>query len=297
MRVSFGRVSILSFRARVPKLTCFCSFPSLRSFVFSWIQAKYQNNWTQPPSASQTKSQREDLRSQRTSLQSASQSDSRVLSLYHSIGPSLDVLRTTDNLGKAFAEAVAGSEGASSSKAVNLLDLDVASEERGEKDLEEVKTLVGDIEERLGRLSRLKRERETSLKDLKELVSLRDAFPSVAFLCSRSLADRLLSLLCKIQTDDVSQQLLLNRRSGSVDTLFATELEKFRPFQNRLQTAIDHEKSTLQELTDLLERLTEQKGAKETQAKWEGAERRIKELNGRLGKAIVDYQEVKTSLR
>lgn len=52
-----------------------------------------------------------------------------------------------------------------------MLDLDVATEERGEKDLEEVKTLVGDIEERLGRLSRLKRERETSLKDLKELVS------------------------------------------------------------------------------------------------------------------------------
>jgi len=114
---------------------------------------------------------------------------------------------------------------------------------------------------------------------------------------SISLFTSLYLLISQIQTDDVSQQLLLNRRSGSVDTLFATELEKFRPFQNRLQTAIDHEKSTLQELTDLLEKLTEQKGAKETQSKWDGAERRIKDLNGRLGKAIVDYQEVKTGLR
>ena len=232
-------------------------------------QAKMQGNWSQPPSAALTKTQRDDLRSQRTALQTAAQSDARVLSLHQSIPAStLAILRTTDNLGAAFAEAVAGKE--LSSQAANLLDLDVVLEERSEKDGEQIKKLVGEIEERLGRLSRLKRERAGSVKDLKEL----------------------------IQTDDVSQLLLLNRRTNGVEpSLFATELEKFRPFQNRLNAAVEHERTTLQEITDTLDRLTAHPGARETQAKWDGAQRRVRELSSKLGRAMVDYQEVRSGLR
>ena len=190
-----------------------------------------------------------------------------MLSLHRSIpSATLEILGTTDNLGRAFAEAIAGKDG---SQPANLLDLDVAAEERTEREHEQIRVYVGEIEERLGRLHRLKRERADSLRDLKELV----------------------------QTDDVSQQLLLNRRTQGVEpSLFATELEKFRPFQNRLAQAIEHEKATLNEITETLGRLTSHSAAKETQARWDTAERRVRELTGRLGRAMVDYQEVRSGL-
>lgn len=48
----------------------------------------------------------------------------------------------------------------------------MATEENNEREIENAKKLVGNIEERLGRLQRLKRERAETLKDLKELVSV-----------------------------------------------------------------------------------------------------------------------------
>lgn len=100
-----------------------------------------------------------------------------------------------------------------------------------------------------------------------------------------------------MQTDDPSHLLLVNRRNRNIEpSLFDTELEKYVPYQSRLSTAIDHEHATLGELARLLETLSSQKGARETQAKWDGAERRIKELNTRLGRTMTDYQEVKRGL-
>lgn len=253
------------------------------------LQAKFAGQWSQAPSAAVTKSQREDIRAQRTALQSASQSDGRILALYQTIRPTLSALRTTDALGQAYAEAVAGTS--SSAGQPNLLDLDVASEERGEAEKEQTKRLIGEIEERLGRLQRLKRERHDSLKDLKEHV--RPVCPTYS---KRALI--ILSSLSQIKTDDPSQALLINRRNaGGESSLFASELEKFRPYQTRLSTAIDHEKTTIDELVRLLDDLTNLKGARETEERWKGAERRVRELGTKLSKAFGEYQEVKKGLQ
>ncbi|CDZ97411.1 Predicted signal transduction protein [Phaffia rhodozyma] len=233
------------------------------------LRAKYQNSWTQAPSASVARSQREDLRSQQTAYQSASQSDARINALYQTVLPSLPTLCSPEALNQAYTEAVGSTDPASSNKG-SLLDLDVKEEEGEERERKEMKRLIGELEERLGRLSRFKKERTICLNDLKHL----------------------------IQNDDVSQQLLVNRRAHGVEpTLFATELEKFKPFRTRLDHTIEQEKSTLKETSQLLDDLNELRGARQTQDRWARAERAVKDLTARLKGQAEDYKEANSALR
>src|SRR6266576_1776985 len=58
--------------------------------------------------------------------------------------------------------------------------------------------------------------------------------------------------MLQIQADDVSHLLLLNKRNTGVEpALFAAELEKFRPYQQRLSATVHHQELALQELGTL----------------------------------------------
>lgn len=58
----------------------------------------------------------------------------------------------------------------------NLLDLDVTSETKDEEERTQIAQLVDEIEERLGKLNKIARERNEVLKDLKEKVDECDFF-------------------------------------------------------------------------------------------------------------------------
>ena len=134
------------------------------------LRAKHgPSKWTQPPSAALTKAFREDLRNQQAAFTSAAESDERIAALYGAIRGSIAQLQAPSGVGQLFSSTVdraaAGGESAPS-----LLDLDVRQEEAEEREKVELRTLVGEVEERLGRLHRLKKERTDALKELKELV-------------------------------------------------------------------------------------------------------------------------------
>jgi hypothetical protein len=210
-------------------------------------------------------------------------------------------------LRRAYEEAVRGGA-VGGGGGGSLLDLGVEEEEKAEGEKEEIKKVLGQVEDRLGRLNRLKRERGESLKDLKEHVSL-----FVFFREGKELKQEIDPFLhCpQLRTDDVSQLLLLNRNRPQASTgqstqsvdpaLFTTELEKFRPYQNRLATAIEHEQTTLGELARLMETLSGARGGRDGRGemvrKWEGAQRRVKELEESLGEAVVDWKEVQGGLK
>jgi len=186
------------------------------------------------------------------------------------------MLRSPDGVQRAWAEAVAAATSSSSSGGgQNLLDLDVQQEQDDEREKQTVKALTGEVEERLGRLHRLRKERSEAIKDLKHLA----------------------------QTDDVSQLLLLQRRAGPTgadegySALFAQALEKFRPFQTRLASAIEHEGATLEELSKLLEQLQGVKGAKRIAEDFHKAEKAVAGLKARIGGEIADYREVRRALK
>lgn len=101
----------------------------------------------------------------------------------------------------------------------------------------------------------------------------------------------------QVQTDDVSHLLLLNRRNTGVEsTLFSGELEKFKPYQQRITSTVHHEQVALQELTALWRSLKDLAGRGPGARKWEERERRKKVVVNRFSRARDIYMEVRDGL-
>lgn len=228
------------------------------------MRVKYDHLWTQAPSAALTKSLRQDLKSHLSALEAAAQSDQQVDALWDSVKGEVRLLlspQVEDVFRASTEQGGAGSE--------NLLDLDVTSETQGEEERARVAQLVDELEERLGRLNKIAHERGQVLKDLKD----------------------------KVQADDVSHLLLLNRRNSGVETsLFAGELEKFRPYQQRLTATFHHEQITLQEVSALWRTLKDLAGRGPGAKKWEEREKRKKDTIRRFSRARDVYMEVRDGL-
>ncbi|CAE6399284.1 unnamed protein product [Rhizoctonia solani] len=221
------------------------------------MRVKYEHLWTQEPSASRTGSLRQELKSHREAYTAAASSDGQVLSLWQNTKPGLDILR--NNPASLFQRVDSGSGG-------SLLDLDEGANV-GRDEADAIKSQVDDIDEILGTLNKIKRERGEVLKDLKE----------------------------KVQNDDVSHLLLLNRRSGpAMETaLFASELEKFRPYQSRLAATIHHQQAALQEVGNLLKQLQNERGRGEWAKKWEAGEKKRKDAVTRIARAREGWVDVR----
>ena len=100
-----------------------------------------------------------------------------------------------------------------------------------------------------------------------------------------------------MQSDDVSHLLLLHRRNTGVEsTLFAGELEKFRPYQQRITSTIHHEQVALQEITSLWRNLKDLAGRGPGARKWEERERRKKDVVKRFSRARDGYMEVRDGI-
>ncbi|KAH8112835.1 BRO1-domain-containing protein [Phellopilus nigrolimitatus] len=181
------------------------------------MRVKYEHVFTQPPSAGPSRSLRQDLKSHSSALEAAAASDEQVVSLWEGVKGDIALL-LSEQVENVFRESADQGPGGS------LLDLDPNNEDRDDEERAKIITFVDEIESRLGRLNKIAVERKNVLKDLKE----------------------------KIQTDDVSHLLLLNRRNQAVEpTLFAAELEKFKPYQSRLAATVQYEQVALLEITQL----------------------------------------------
>ncbi|KAI0313230.1 BRO1-like domain-containing protein [Amylostereum chailletii] len=225
-------------------------------------RVKLGHLFTQAPSAGLTKNLRADLKNHQEALDAAAASDEQVRRLWESVNPDIAML-VSDEVERVFRDSATTS---GHSRRESLLDLDMDKDE-GEK--VKITSYLEEIDERLGRLNKIERERDQTLKDLKE----------------------------KIQTDDVSHLLLLNRRNPNVEpTIFASELEKFRPYQQRLNQTIHHQQAVLQEVSQLWKALKDLAGRGEGARKWEERERRKKETVRRFSQARDGYMEVRDGL-
>lgn len=126
---------------------------------------KYEHLWTQAPSSGLTREFRQDLKSHLSALDAASNSDQQAIGLWQSIRADVDVLLDDDKLEAEFVRQLQSAD-----RNENLLDVDVEDNDWQER--EKIGGYVAEIEERLGRLSKLSRERNETLKDLKEKVGL-----------------------------------------------------------------------------------------------------------------------------
>ena len=125
---------------------------------------KYQHLWTQDPSAGPSKSLRQDLKSHLSALEAAAASDVQVQVLWDSVRNDIQLL-LSPNVEQVFHERAGSNTG-------HLLDLDVGSETDNAKERQKIKGYVVEIEERLGRLAMISKERNEVLKDLEDKVLL-----------------------------------------------------------------------------------------------------------------------------
>jgi hypothetical protein len=128
------------------------------------MRVKYEHLWTQPPSSGTSKSLRQDLKSHFGSLEAATASDGQVLSLWESTKGDIGLL-LSPQLEELFIASLQGQNPSES-----LLDLDIGADGDDGKERTRIGALVTEIDERLGRLNKISRERNEVLKDLKEKV-------------------------------------------------------------------------------------------------------------------------------
>ncbi|KAF7303723.1 BRO1 domain-containing protein [Mycena indigotica] len=223
------------------------------------MRVRYDHRWTQQPSAALNKSLRQDLKAHIIAMEEAARSDAQVQTLWDSVSADIKAL-ATGQLESYFVQI------STSEKRMSLLDLGDEAEVAEKEEKNRIAHFVRELEERLAVLQKIEKERNEVLKDLKE----------------------------KIQTDDVSHLLLLNRRNTGVEqTLFAAELEKFRPYQQRIAATIHHQEVALQEIVACWKDLCEFADSKNSSRQWDDNEKRREVGVRQLKSAWEGYQEVR----
>ncbi|VDB87112.1 unnamed protein product [Peniophora sp. CBMAI 1063] len=221
-------------------------------------RVKYDHNFTQAPSAGFTKEIRGDLKTNYDALEAANASDSQVLALWEAVKGDIQLLISgeVENVFRNSAQS-------GHNRRESLLDLDM---EKDDGERAKIAGYVDEIEERIGRLNKIERERSETLKELKE----------------------------KIVNDDVSHLLLLNRRNPNVEsTIFAAELEKFKPYQQKLSSSMTSQQTAIAEVTQLWRGLRDLAGRGEGARRWEERERRKADATRRFQRARDGYMEAR----
>ncbi|KAG5638414.1 hypothetical protein H0H81_000191 [Sphagnurus paluster] len=236
------------------------------------LRVKWDARWAQEPSAGLSRPFRQELKSHLGALDAARESDAQVGRLWEAVRGEVGLLvGPIAVLEGMFRESWRDDV----KRAGSLLDLDVGSEGQEADERTKMAGYVAEIEERFGRLNKIARERNEVLKELKE----------------------------KIQSDDVSHLLLLNRRNtGAESALFAAELEKFRPYQQRLTGTVQAQEAILAEVRTLWKSLKalpgarrvgeEERGKEEALKRCQAAWERYAEVRDGLGKGRTFYTEL-----
>jgi programmed cell death 6-interacting protein len=234
------------------------------------MRSKYGGEWTQQPSSRLTSTLRSDIKSYRDTVDEAASSDTQLFNTARQHENDFEEMRLAGERGEAdvlYQQALLKSGYRSdrgAQNAENLLDEDYG--EGGPSIAEQ----IAKVEEILRKLNLVKRERMQVLKDLKE----------------------------KVHTDDISNILILNKKSiaNQENQLFQSELEKFRSHQNRLISTVHKQSSLLKELTKTFSDLLQDKRVRSDQQKYEGIQKARSTVLHKYRRAHTAYEDLTQGL-
>lgn len=215
------------------------------------MRSKYGGEWTQQPSSRLSSTLRSDIQSYRGTIEEANSSDMQLLNTARQHESDFDEMRSageTDEADVLYQRAMQ-KVGATRNKGKNSVSSPTSPQEGSllDEDYGEggmaVTDQIAKVEDLLKRLNLIKRDRMQVLKDLKE----------------------------KVQSDDISNVLILNKKSISnhESQLFQAELEKFRPHQNRILQGQHKQTALMKELTKAYGDLLQDKRVRSEQARYE----------------------------
>ncbi|KAF2113294.1 BRO1-like domain-containing protein [Lophiotrema nucula] len=234
------------------------------------MRSKYGAEWTQQPSSRLTATLRSDVRNYRGAVEEASTSDAQLYSTFRQFESDFDEMRSageTDEADVLYQRAMikAGATKGRSPRPAegNLLDEDFI-------DGPSVAEQISAVEDLLRKLNLVKKERAQVLKDLKE----------------------------KVHSDDISNVLILNKKSiaNQEGQLFKAELEKFRPHQNRILQATHKQASLLKELTRTYSDLLKDKRVRSEQTKYEAFSRQRNSVMTKYRRVFQSFNDLVAGL-
>ncbi|KAL1841833.1 hypothetical protein VTJ49DRAFT_6510 [Mycothermus thermophilus] len=236
------------------------------------MRSKYESEWTQQPSSRLTTTLRNDIRSYRDALEEAASSDNQLAAKLRQNQNEFDEMRAAAQTGeinaffqRAVKKARKSSSHSPSSAEPNLLDADF--DDGGPTVVEQ----IAKVEDILKKLNLIKRERMQVLKDLKE----------------------------KAHNDDISQILILNKKAiaNYEQQLFQQELEKYRPYQNRLVQATHKQAALMRELTVTFNTLLQDKRVRAEQSRYETFQRQRGAVISRYKRAYQEFLDLEAGLQ
>ncbi|RCH98002.1 bck1-like resistance to osmotic shock, partial [Rhizopus stolonifer] len=234
---------------------------------------QYADQWTQAPSGPLTSEFRHDIANHRRTLDNAASSDSQLLSRYETVRRNIDILKhggQSQHLEGAYAECIASlaeKKNVNGGASMDLLDLDFGGQ--SQKTDNGLSEKVQRVESIIEKLRKIEKDRDDTFRDLKD----------------------------KTMQDDISQLLILNKKANVEQQIFAAELEKFRPHQQRISATIQHQQQAIQDLTAAFRSLMEGNEAQTLQSQHDKAERLRRNLTADFSEANAVYVEIKEGLQ
>lgn len=136
------------------------------------FQVKYGHGFNQTPSSTAARDLRDEIKINRDTLSEASSKDSMIVQMWHEISGDIALLTSPyDSLERAFAETLASSNVDAKPTPMNLLDVDPSEDEK-----EDMMFRIAAVEEGLGQLQKIKKERQETYTSLREKASLPVSF-------------------------------------------------------------------------------------------------------------------------
>ncbi|WEW59594.1 bck1-like resistance to osmotic shock [Emydomyces testavorans] len=241
------------------------------------MRSKYGADWTQQPSSRLTATLRSDIRTYRETIDEASASDSQLLVTLRQYESDFEEMHAAAESGEAdilFQKAMikVGSKhgkNGGTSPYINAPEGNLLDDDYGEG-IASVSEQVAKVEDLLRKLNLVKRDRMQTLKDLKD----------------------------KVHNDDISNVLILNKKSiaNQEEQLFQAELEKFRPHQNRLLQANHKQTALMKELAKAYGDLLQDKRVRAEQSKYEALSRQRNSVMSKYRKVHKAFKELMSGL-
>ncbi|KAK0636890.1 BRO1-like domain-containing protein [Bombardia bombarda] len=238
------------------------------------MRSKYDTEWTQQPSSRLTTTLRNDIRNYREALDEAARSDGQLATKLRANETEFDEMRIaaqTAEVDALFQEAVNRGRKSRDSHSPSVVEPNLLDADFDDVGGPSVADQIAKVEDILKRLSLIKKERLQVLKDLKE----------------------------KAHTDDISQILILNKKSiaNFEQQLFQSELEKYRPHQNRLVQASHKQAALMRELTVSFNNLLQDKRVRADQSRYESIQRQRAAVISKYKRAYQEFLDLEAGLQ